>query len=158
MPLQLITVPNDATGKVTITIKDKEGITIKEETVNISDGTAKLTVPDLNAGNYTVHVEYPGDNNYVANSTDGKFEVAKADAIVEIHVYDIVYGDVEKLTVTCNAPGTVTIHVNGAEITLSLENGQASIVFANVLNAYSHIVEMQNGIFITWLLEHILLG
>ena len=132
-----VTVPNDATGKVTITIKDKEGITIKEETVNISDGTAKLTVPDLNAGNYTVHVEYPGDNNYVANSTDGKFEVAKADAIVEIHVYDIVYGDVEKLTVTCNAPGTVTIHVNGAEITLSLENGQASIVFANVLNAYS---------------------
>ena len=132
-----VTVPSDATGNVTITIKDKGGNVIKEETVNISDGTAKLTVPDLNAGNYTVHVEYPGDNNYKSNSTDGEFEVAKANATVEIHVYDIIYGDIEELTVTCNAPGNVTIYVNGKNVTLPLENGYAHIVFANALSDYS---------------------
>ena len=132
-----VTVPEDATGNVTITIKDKDGKVVSEKTVPVSSGTAELTVPGLNAGNYTVHVDYLGDNNYVVNSTDGKFEVSKANATVEIHVYDIYYGDIEELTVTCNAPGNVTIYVNGAEITLPLENGYAKRVFANELNAYS---------------------
>ena len=132
-----VTVPDDATGNVTITIMDNESNVIESKEVPIIRGTAELTVPGLNAGNYTVHVEYLGDNNYLSNSTDGKFEVAKADAIVEIHVYDIIYGDIEKLTVTCNAPGNVTIYVNGANVTLSLEDGYAHILFANALGDYS---------------------
>ena len=63
--------------------------------------------------------------------------MAKANATVEIHVYDIIYGDIEELTVTCNAPGNVTIYVNGVNITLPLEEGYGHTLFAALLNAYS---------------------
>ena len=115
-----VSVNDDATGTVTISIMAKDGSTVYTKTVPIDEATATITVPELNAGNYTVHVDYSGDGNYKPNSADGKFEVAKADAIVEIHVYDIIYGEIEELTVTCNAPGNVTIYVNGVNITLQV--------------------------------------
>ena len=131
-----VNVNDDATGNVTIIIT-KDGETVLNKTVPLEDAAAELIVPELNAGNYTVHVDYSGDNNYKPNSTDGEFEVAKANATVEIHVYDIIYGDIEELTVTCNAPGTVTIYVNGAKVTLPLDNGHAHILFASILRDYS---------------------
>ena len=132
-----VSVNDNATGSLTITIYSKDGTPVYSETVPIDDASAQITVPELNAGNYTVHVDYSGDGNYKPSSADGKFEVAKADAIVEIHVYDIIYGEIEELTVTCNAPGTVTIYVNGASVTLPLENGYGHILFASWLSPYS---------------------
>ena len=132
-----VSVNDDATGSVTITIYSKDGTPVYSETVPIDKASAQITVPELNAGNYTVHVDYSGDGNYKPGSADGKFEVAKADAIVEIHVYDIIYGEIEELTVTCNAPGNVTIYVNGVNITLPLEEGYGHTLFAALLNAYS---------------------
>lgn len=132
-----VSVNDDATGSVTITIYSKDDTPVYSETVPIDKASAQITVPELNAGNYTVHVDYSGDGNYKPGSADGKFEVAKADAIVEIHVYDIIYGEIEELTVTCNAPGNVTIYVNGASVTLPLENGYGHILFASWLSPYS---------------------
>ena len=131
-----VSVNDDATGDVTITIY-KDGVPVYEETLPVDEATAKFTVPELNAGKYTVKVAYSGDNNYNPNTAEVKFEVAKANATVEIHVYDIIYGDIEELTVTCNAPGNVTIYVNGASITLPLEEGYGHTLFAALLNAYS---------------------
>ena len=132
-----VSVNDDATGDVTISIVSKDGTTVYNETVPIDKASATVTVPNLNAGNYTVQVDYSGDNNYKPNSAEGKFEVAKANATVEIHVYDIIYGDIEELTVTCDAPGNVTIYVNGVNITLPLEEGHGHTLFAALLNAYS---------------------
>ena len=131
-----VTVNDDATGNVTITLY-KNGVPVYEENLPVDEATAKFTVSELNAGNYTVQVAYSGDNNYKSNTAEGKFEVAKANATVEIHVYDIIYGDIEELTVTCNAPGNVTIYVNGVNITLPLEEGYGHTLFAALLNAYS---------------------
>ena len=131
-----VTVNDDATGNVTITLY-KNGVPVYEENLPVDEATAKFTVSELNAGNYTVQVAYSGDNNYKPNTAEGKFEVAKANATVEIHVYDIIYGDIEELTVTCNAPGNVTIYVNGVNITLPLEEGYGHTLFAALLNAYS---------------------
>ena len=131
-----VTVNDDATGNVTITLY-KNGVLVYEENLPVDEATAKFTVSELNAGNYTVQVAYSGDNNYKPNTAEGKFEVAKANATVEIHVYDIIYGDIEEITVTCNAPGNVTIYVNGVNITLPLEEGYGHTLFAALLNAYS---------------------
>ena len=132
-----VSVNDDATGDVTISIVSKDGTTVYSENVPIDKASATVTVPNLNAGNYTVQVDYSGDNNYKPNSAEGKFEVAKANATVEIHVYDIIYGDIEELTVSCDAPGNVTIYVNGVNITLPLEEGHGHTLFAALLNAYS---------------------
>ena len=133
-----VTLPEDATGTVNVTVKGPDGFekTFTDLPVE-DDGTVIVPLEDLNAGDYTVHVDYSGDGNYKPGSADGKFEVAKADAIVEINVYDIIYGEIEELTVTCNAPGNVTIYVNGVNITLLLEEGYGHTLFAALLNAYS---------------------
>lgn len=144
-----VNVNSDATGNVTIIIYDGDELVLNK-TVLLDNAAAEITVPGLNAGNYTVHVDYSGDNNYNPSSTEAKFEVAKANATVEVHVYDIIYGDIEKLTVTCNAPGNVTIFVNGVNVTLSLEEGRAHHLFASWIGSYSGKAE--------WDLENLAVG
>ena len=125
------------TGNVTVVVTNETGGVVYNKTHNLTNGAVTVPVDDLVAGKYNVTVSYNGDGNYKPGSADGKFEVAKADAIVEIHVYDIIYGEIEELTVTCNAPGNVTIYVNGVNITLPLEEGYGHTLFAALLNAYS---------------------
>ena len=125
------------TGTVNITVTDEDGNSRTFNDVSLENGTAEKVISDLDAGNYTVQIVYSGDDNYAPDTKDGKFEVAKADAIVEIHVYDIIYGYIEELTVTCNAPGNVTVYVNGINVTLSLDDGYEHRLFASLAAAYS---------------------
>ena len=125
------------TGTVNITITDKDGNKQTFTDVPLVDGKAVIEVPDLAAGNYTVDAKYSGDENYDANSTSGAFEVAKAVPHIEIHVYDIIYGDVEVLTVSCDAPGYVDVTVNGITVTISLDDGHEKRVFASIVRAYN---------------------
>ena len=125
------------TGTVNITVTDEDGNSRTFNDVSLENGAAEKVISDLDAGNYTVQIVYSGDDNYAPDTKDGKFEVAKADAIVEIHVYDIIYGDIEELTVTCNAPGNVTVYVNGINVTLSLDDGYEHRLFASLAAAYS---------------------
>ena len=125
------------TGTVNITVTDEDGNSRTFNDVSLENGTAEKVISDLDAGNYTVQIVYSGDDNYAPDTKDGKFEVAKADAIVEIHVYDIIYGDIEELTVTCNALGNVTVYVNGINVTLSLDDGYEHRLFASLAAAYS---------------------
>ncbi|MBQ1781249.1 MAG: Ig-like domain repeat protein [Methanobrevibacter sp.] len=133
-PVEGGTVP---TGTVNITVTDEDGNSRTFNDVSLENGAAEKVISDLDAGNYTVQIVYSGDDNYAPDTKDGKFEVAKADAIVEIHVYDIIYGDIEELTVTCNAPGNVTVYVNGINVTLSLDDGYEHRLFASLAAAYS---------------------
>lgn len=125
------------TGNITVVINDTDGVIIYNDTIQLSSGKAKLDFFKLNVSEYYIHARYNGDDNYAPDTKDGKFEVAKADAIVEIHVYDIIYGDIEELTVTCNAPGNVTVYVNGINVTLSLDDGCEHRLFASLAAAYS---------------------
>ena len=125
------------TGTVNITVTDEDGNSRTFNDVSLENGAAEKVISDLDAGNYTVQIVYSGDDNYAPDTKDGKFEVAKADAIVEIHVYDIIYGDIEELTVTCNALGNVTVYVNGINVTLSLDDGYEHRLFASLAAAYS---------------------
>ena len=125
------------TGTVNITVTDKDGNERIFTDVPVENGVAEININDLAAGNYTVDAKYSGDNNYNGDSVSGKFEVKKAVPHINIHVYDIIYGDVEEITVTCDAPGTVDVIVNGVIITVSLEDGYDSRLFASALGAYS---------------------
>ncbi len=133
-PVEGGTVP---TGTVNITVTDEDGNSRTFNDVSLENGAAEKVISDLDAGNYTVQIVYSGDDNYAPDTKDGKFEVAKADAIVEIHVYDIIYGDIEELTVTCNALGNVTVYVNGINVTLILDDGYEHRLFASLAAAYS---------------------
>ncbi|MDO5859872.1 hypothetical protein [Methanobrevibacter sp.] len=64
--------------KVNITVKDSNGKTAVNKTVETnSNGTAKLDL-DLKKGMYTVNVTYDGNENYAANNTAQKLTVNEA--------------------------------------------------------------------------------
>ncbi|WP_407422243.1 Ig-like domain repeat protein [Methanobrevibacter sp.] len=134
---EIITVilPSNATGTVNITVNGKP-----YDDLPIDGGIVELTIPDLAGGDYNVTVVYGGDKTYVANSTDGKFNVAKAVPIITIEVVDIWHGEIEVLNVTVNAPGTVNITVFGITIEVPLNN---SVTSTDVLKAA--IKEPYNG-------------
>ncbi len=125
------------TGTVNITVTDKNGNPRTFTDVPLENGVAEITLSDLAAGNYTVEAKYSGDNDYNADTVSGKFEVEKAVPHVNIYVYDIIYGDVEELRVTCDAPGTIDVIVNDETITVSLDDGYEKRLYAIILAAYN---------------------
>ena len=112
-PIKVI-LPAKATGTVNITVGN---VTYPDQPIN--NGVVELTIPDLAGGEYNVTVTYPGDGRYEGNSTAGKFKVSPRVPVIRIEVVDIMYGEVEVLNVTVNAPGFVNITVN---------NGVGSII------------------------------
>ena len=66
-----VILPAGATGSVKVTVYDKS------YTNQLIDGKTTVTVPDLAKGSYIVNVNYSGDDNYLANSTQVPLSVGK---------------------------------------------------------------------------------
>ena len=128
----VVILPDNATGTVNITVNGKP-----YNNIPINRGSAELIIPDLAGGDYNVTVDYGGDTYYVANSTTGKFNVARVTPIITIEVEDIWVGEVEVLNVTVNAPGTVFVTVNGVTVEIPLDDG---VVTTGLLAASSKVV------------------
>ncbi|WP_407393829.1 Ig-like domain repeat protein [Methanobrevibacter sp.] len=119
-----VTLPDDATGTVTIEINGKE------YTAEVKDGKAVFEVPDLAAGDKTVAVKYSGDKNYVENSTTGQFTVSKCESTVSASGKDIKAGNDEVITVTVpsDATGRVLVDIDGVGYYGTIVNGKAKVV------------------------------
>ncbi|WP_296878470.1 Ig-like domain repeat protein [uncultured Methanobrevibacter sp.] len=115
-----VTVFVNETGTVTIS---GDGIT--SETKSLVNGKVEYLISELDAGNYTLKVTYNGNDNISSTSADSKFEVAKADPVITVDVNDIIYGGVESIKITSNAPGKVNVTVNGKSVEVYLNNGHA---------------------------------
>ena len=118
---------NNATGRVTITIKDKNGnpvvldpsVVVSKNITEEGSQAVTFTIPDLAVGNYTVEVKYDEDANYEDAQTSAEFEVSPAVSNVTVEAVNITYLDNETITVTVpisNASGTVVVKVNGTEV------------------------------------------
>ena len=119
-----VTLPDDATGNVTIEINGKS------YTTEVKDGKAVFNVTGLAAGNKTVAVKYDGDKNYVENSTTGQFTVSKRPSTVSATGKDINVGKDEVITVTVpkDATGRVLIDIDGVGYYGTIVNGKAKVV------------------------------
>ena len=127
----VVNLPKDATGAVNITV---DGKTYE---IPVENGVAKLTLSDISGGNHDVNIVYSGDNKYNSNSTDAKFNVAPITPTIKIEAEDILFGEIEVLNVTVNAPGTVIITVDGLTIEIPLDGGVKTsdvLALANALN------------------------
>ena len=116
-----VTVPDDATGNVTITVGGKT------YTAPVEDGKVVFNVSGLKAGNYTVKAKYSGDHKYLPGNATSKFSVTKNKPQVSADSNDINVGDKEKITVNVpkDATGKVTIEVNGKKYTAPVKDGKA---------------------------------
>jgi hypothetical protein len=116
-----VTLPEDATGNVTITVDGKK------YTADVKNGKAVFSVPGLKAGKYTVDAKYSGDDKYLPTSGSDRFKVSKIKPDIDVDAPDITIGEDGKITVTLpdDATGTVTIEVEGKQYTAQVKNGKA---------------------------------
>ena len=113
-------VPGDATGRVLV---DIGGVGYY---ATISNGVAKVTIPELPSGTYKAKVTYEGDDKYLPSTTTVTFKVTKSKTPIKADGDEIEVGDDGTVTVKVpsDATGTVTIKVNGKTYTKEVKNGK----------------------------------
>ena len=137
----IVNVPKDASGNVTVSVgKDVYNAAI-------SNGSVKVVVSGLDAGNYSVVASYAGDNNYKASNSTAKFNVAKADVDVKINVHDIKVGETAVIAVNLSpgVTGNVTVIVNGKSETVNVTDGNATLKVANLAANKYDVTVIYNG-------------
>ena len=67
-----MTLPDDATGRVTIEVEGKR------YTAPVKDGVAVFKIPGLKLGSHDIRVWYSGDDKYSAGETTGDINVLPA--------------------------------------------------------------------------------
>ena len=124
-----ISLPDDATGDVIITVKGEDYI-LANYTEAVVDGKVTKTIGGLDAGYYTIAVKYAGNDNYNAVDVTKGVNVAKAQPVLGVVIADVDYGNgfvIEAtLTGVNNAPlnGNVIVTVNGKEYTVKVTDGK----------------------------------
>ena len=124
----VVTVPEDATGNVTVKVGNE---TYPAE---VKDGKAIITLENTTPGKHDITVDYSGNNDYSSNSTQLVVNIPKYETPISVEVEDINVGDVEIVTVTLpeKATGKVTIEINGKEYTTDVDNGKAIFKVPNL--------------------------
>ena len=111
-------------GKITLTLNNKT------YDISIENGFAKLSIPNLEVGNYTIVVHYSGDDifNPCVNTTD--FSVFKVDIPLTnetIVIPESGDSSVYSISLPNDATGTFTVCVDGVNYTATLVNGKATV-------------------------------
>ena len=113
------------TGNVTVTINNTMGydnITFDGEDVKILDnGHVQITVPGLNASEYTVYVYYNGDETFIPDTNSSTFTVSKAASYTSIGIENYTYNNTKNSTFTVTnrlseeITGKVLVNITGVE-------------------------------------------
>ena len=119
-----VTVPENATGNVTVIVDGKE------YPGTIVNGTAIVPVDNLTAGDKTFVVVYPGDGNYSANFTVGNLTVREGKSTPDLVVIDQGNGTVI-IVVGDNAAGNVTVKVGNDTYVANVTGGIAVVDLVN---------------------------
>ena len=123
-----VTVPESATGNITIEIEGKS----YAET--IENGIAKFELTLFSAGDATLSIKYSGDDNFVENSTSEKLTVFKKESSIAVNVKNINVGEIAQINITGPADilGVVTVNIAGINYTAILSKGFGTVNVDNL--------------------------
>lgn len=114
-----LALPDDATGNVTVRINGE-----LYETVAVKNGKATTTIKK--PGNYTVKMDYEGDDVYAPKSNETSLEITKMKSDISMTTEDINVTDKEtpfaEISLPGSATGNVTIKVNGEEYDVNINS------------------------------------
>ena len=103
-------ITNSTTGNVTYTFL-QNGTVIKEAVVTINGTDASYTEEYIfQKGNYTIFIEYQGDENYFKTNATANATIAKITPEITIAVTTDEYGRTT-ITATANVSGNITLEV-----------------------------------------------
>ncbi len=116
--------PEDATGNVTITIGDEN------YAAKVENGSASITIPPLEVGEYNITITYSGDDKYT--STFNKTVVVSRDGKYSMDVTipdEVKTGEDSTISIDFpeDATGNVTVTIDGQKYTGKVENGSVEI-------------------------------
>ena len=137
-----VDITSGATGNFTFTIGNKT------QTVAISNGKASAIFKGLASGNYTVKVEYSGDDNYNANQSTANFMVFKiSDYNMDISVSEIKEGVNSTISIDLpkDATGTVTVEIDGKKYTANVIDGTANVIIHGLSAGDYNITTVYSG-------------
>jgi len=108
-------------------------ITVNGEEIALTDGKAKTTIKNVEAGNLTINVDYNGDDRYLATSGSKTVEVTKKvlkDAGLKVSANNAQEGkDITvSIEISKDITGKVTIDANEVTIT----NGKGTYTISNL--------------------------
>ena len=123
VPVFNITVPSDATGLLLVDIDGKHYY------APVENGTASITVPGLEPGNYTANVTYTGDEFYDPATKTVEFTVpANADEnSITIPEGATTTNPTFSIDLPSDATGYFEVDVDGKKYVVPVENGTAKI-------------------------------
>jgi hypothetical protein len=133
-----ITVPEDATGELTVTVNGKK------YSDTITDGKATVTIPNLGVGDNNVTITYPGDKNYASLNETVVISVAKKSTAIVVSASDIFVGQNASISIVVDgdATGSVIVTVNGKEYPGTLVGGAVVIPVSGL--AYGEYIVVAN--------------
>ena len=134
------TLPGDASGTVTVVLDgDAFNIDLGEGSLSspsvgntysvaINQGSGELVISGLTKGNYTVSIQYSGDDKYLPSYNATKFTVnqSKSDVDIKDEGNGTVVVELPK-----DANGNVTVVIDGTNSTTTVENGTVNINLDN---------------------------
>ncbi len=131
-----LNLPSDATGTVNVTVNGTD-----YAVVDVINGTASVVI-DKELGNYTVSMNYTGDDVYVdcLNSTD--IELTRYNPDINITTTDINVTDTDALIISIvlpgDAEGNVTVTIGNKTSTIDINEstvkGMNGILVMSILN------------------------
>ena len=115
----ILALPEDATGNVAVYVNGE-----LYETVAVENGEASTTLKK--PGNYTVRMDYEGDNVYASKSNETSLEITKMKSDISMNTQDINVTDKDSpvaiITMPGAATGNITINVNGKEYVVDINS------------------------------------
>ena len=126
----VITVPENATGNVTVIIDGKN------YTANVTNGTAVVDLGNSTPGEHNITVIYSGDENHTAIEVNKTITIPKYETPISIDVKDAKVG--ETVTVTVSVPGDSTgkvkVEIDGKTYTADVKDGKAVVEVKDLLS------------------------
>ncbi|WP_296853156.1 Ig-like domain repeat protein, partial [uncultured Methanobrevibacter sp.] len=128
-----ITLPEDATGNLTVSV---DGV---ETVVPVVNGTASVSLENLTPGDHKISVLYSGDDKYDSASAEKSLSVVPAIEIPE----KITTEDDDSISIDlpADATGNLTVSVDGVETVVPVVNGTASVSLGE-LSAGDHNISV----------------
>ncbi|ADC46813.1 adhesin-like protein [Methanobrevibacter ruminantium M1] len=142
-----ITVPEGATGNLTVTVKNSKGDTVETKKLVIGTDDLVVTIEKPAVDNYTFTVDYTGCTNYTEKTITGEFKVTKASNEITVVSTNITYGQTETITVTVpeGATGNVTITVGTYTDMLEIPEGSTEVVFTIPKTAADELLSVSDN-------------
>ena len=119
-----ISIPDDATGYISIGINDEELIYLP------INGTTSYVSSGLNVGNYSVNVVYYGNEKYNSSQSSANFTVSIYESDMNVTYNDYI-NSTDALHIIASLPddatGVITVNIGDKNYTAPVENGTAKL-------------------------------